>query len=93
MNDLIARLKTTGRETSYEVSRPGSVKVEVQANSFDTFTTTKLNGDGSGSVTIERIIGGERRLLGMMIFTAESEPGNDTVLFSSKEPFGEVARA
>ena len=93
MSACIARAKGFGLCHTSESSRPGTLGVEAQANTFNTYTTSTVNADGSGSMTVERIVLGERRVIGTMSFTAEAEAGFDTVLFSPTTPFGEVARA
>jgi len=70
----------TKTETS---SRLGTTGAEVQANTFSTFTTAEVNADGSGSVKVERIIGGRRCCLGRIEFA--SETGHAMVEFYARE--------
>jgi hypothetical protein len=72
MAATIARVIGTGKDSVATAERPGTVSAEAQANTFKTFTTTKINADGSGSMQVERTTGnGERVVIGRMDFGPE----------------------
>ena len=81
MAATIARLITTGLNITNEASRPGTVSAEAQANTFETFTTCKVNADGSGSITLERKCGDDRRTLVEIDITPETGEPRVTLQF------------
>ena len=81
MSATIGRLITTGLDWTNTCSKPGTVKVEAQANTFETFVTSKVNADGSGSVTIERKCGDDRRTLVEIDITPETGEPRVTLQF------------
>lgn len=93
MAACLARLIGKGKNSEVTCERPGTESVEVQANTFKTFTTCVVNADGSGSVQIAREIDGRRIIIHRVEFGAEEDKG---ALLTNILPWGsgaEVARA
>lgn len=60
MAATIARAIGRTKDSERETTRLGHESSEAQANTFKTFTTSKVNKDGSGEVKVERVVNDRR---------------------------------
>jgi hypothetical protein len=77
MAATIARAFGFNESSCTDASRLGTVRAAAEANTRNTFTTAKVNADGSGEIMIERTgrITGKRFPVLTVKFGAEDEPG------------------
>lgn len=88
MAATIAKAIGRGNGVEREGTRLGPESSEAQANTFKTFTTCKVNANGSGYMQLEREINGKRELVVRIKFGTENEMlGTDRVKISG---YGEV---
>ena len=71
MAATIARAIGRSKDRETEASRLGPESAEAQANTFRTFTTCKVEADGSGYMQLERQRDGKRIVVARIEFAEE----------------------
>jgi hypothetical protein len=93
MADTIARAIGRGMNSVTESSRPGTMEAEAQANTFETFTKSVIQPNGSTRITVSRGSEPESRIQILEISIGPETDKEPEIVIKLRNDFEKLASA